>query len=84
MTSCACSQYRGPGGFHDFSEFDQFNLEIKNSSLFRKVPVLKSLGGVGGLVEEWFECQECGQIWRLVEPDPPFRGMWSQIKSESE
>jgi hypothetical protein len=84
MTSCVCHQYRVPGGFHDFSEFDQFNAEIKNVDFFREVPVLKTLGGVGGLMEAWFECQRCGQIWRLVEPDPPFKGMWSQVNSEKE
>jgi len=84
MTSCVCSQYRVPGGFDAFSEFDQFNVEIKSSDLFREVPVVKTLGGVGGLMEAWFKCKKCGQTWRLVEPDPPFKGMWSKVSSESE
>ena len=27
----------------------------------------------------WFQDIETGAIWRLVEPDPPFRGLWEPV-----
>jgi len=27
----------------------------------------------------WFKDRETGQIWRLVPPDPPFRGLWEPV-----
>lgn len=27
----------------------------------------------------WFKDSETGQIWRLVPPDPPFRGLWEPV-----
>jgi hypothetical protein len=29
--------------------------------------------------EEWYECPQCGQVWRLVHPDPPFAGLWEKV-----
>ena len=83
MTICSCGSCRESGGFNDFADFYQFKEDISRSNLFRQVPVLKQFGGVGGLVEQWFECEGCGQVWRLVEPDPPFKGMWAEVNSET-
>ncbi len=30
--------------------------------------------------ERWFKHCSSGIIWRLVEPDPPFRGTFEQVK----
>jgi hypothetical protein len=27
----------------------------------------------------WFEYLETGEIWRLVSPDFPFRGLWEKV-----
>jgi len=27
----------------------------------------------------WFENPETNEMWRLVEPDPPFRGLWQRL-----
>lgn len=29
----------------------------------------------------WFEEAETGSVWRLVEPDFPFRGLWEPVRS---
>lgn len=31
------------------------------------------------LEERWFKCQ-CGDIWRLVKPDFPFKGIFEKVK----
>lgn len=30
----------------------------------------------------WFRDAESGEIWRLVPPDPPFRGCWEPVKRQ--
>jgi hypothetical protein len=30
--------------------------------------------------EEWHECQRCHSVWRFVPPDPPFTGIWEQVR----
>jgi hypothetical protein len=30
--------------------------------------------------EEWYECQRCHSVWRFVPPDPPFTGVWEQVR----
>jgi hypothetical protein len=28
----------------------------------------------------WFRDLESGELWRLVPPDPPFRGCWEPVR----
>ena len=28
----------------------------------------------------WFEDVESGEVWRLIQPDFPFKGLWEPIK----
>ncbi|WP_229604028.1 MULTISPECIES: hypothetical protein [Pseudomonas] len=76
---CGCSGLREVGGFASFPEYDDFLKTLKSSDLFFSVEVEKNYSGVGGLEEFWFKCRECGDIWRIVEPDPPFGGMWCKV-----
>lgn len=79
MNSCRCEELRSPGGFSDFPEFDSFKLNIEKNDILEASVVAKIFSDVGGLNENWFKCQICGRTWRLVEPDPPFRGMWAKV-----
>lgn len=31
--------------------------------------------------ENWYRCVADGQVWRLVGPDPPFRGVFKRVES---
>ena len=33
------------------------------------------------LQESWYKCQHCKTVWRLVQPDPPFPGLWQRASS---
>jgi hypothetical protein len=79
MTKCECSFLRKSGGFSSFPDYDEYKERVISSGLFVGIPVEQFYGGIGGLDEHWFKCKKCGQAWRLVEPDPPFKGMWSEI-----
>lgn len=33
-----------------------------------------------GFEEKWFKCKNSGEVWRLVAPEPPFRGAWVKVE----
>jgi len=49
------------------------------SGLAAAVPVTKPYSGSVLWDEHWFKCLGDGQTWRLVGPDPPFRGIFKIV-----
>lgn len=74
---CDCN-IREKGGFNGWNDFDVHSRQVIDSGTFREVPVEKPYSNIG-LIEKWYKCRKCGNLWRLVEPDPPFKGNWSNI-----
>lgn len=33
-----------------------------------------------GLDEMWYRCKASGEVWRLIAPQAPFRGLWDGLK----
>ena len=78
INKACCSTIRNGENFLDWTDYDNFSLTISNSPCFVATPVLASYANVG-LPEKWYQCVHCNTIWRLVEPDPPFKGLWKKI-----
>lgn len=76
--TCQCALVRSSGPFSGWTDFDDFSRALKTSAIFLPIPVEKPYSNVG-LVESWYRCSICGQLWRLVEPDPPFAGLWEVV-----
>jgi len=76
--SCECDTLRASGPFRGWTDFDGFAASLRRSALFTEVRVEKPHSNVG-LVEKWFQCAKCNSVWRLVEPDPPFGGVWERV-----
>ena len=78
---CRCLKIRSTDKFKKpddyFSHYNYINSKLD----FLKIPVKNSYSNIGES-EEWYKCNECNRIWRLVEPDPPFCGFWGEIKGE--
>lgn len=77
--TCGCSALREPGGFSNFPEYEEHKRRVIESGLFVPALVRQQYADVGGVDEAWYECRTCGRIWRLVEPDPPFKGVWGEV-----
>lgn len=75
---CHCESYRETKTFSDWNDFDHFSLAISNDLGFSTVPTPETHANVG-LREKWYRCDSCGTITRLVEPDPPFKGLWKRV-----
>jgi hypothetical protein len=79
--ACKC-EIRPAGRFHGWNDYDEFAQALKDNPLFVPVTVTKPYSNVG-LVEQWYQCMACQSVWRLVEPDPPFNGLWEKVEVES-
>lgn len=76
--SCMCGGIHDVGAFSGWDDFDKTERALKASADFVEVPVTDPYSNVG-LTESWYECQRCKTIWRLVEPDAPFAGLWKRV-----
>ena len=47
--------------------------------LAKEVKVRKPYSGLETLDERWFKCLASTETWRIVAPDPPFRGVFQQV-----
>lgn len=76
---CVCHLFERIDGFQILSEFQRFQGYIagliKDGELF-EVQAKKKYAGFS---EQWFKCNGCNQIWRLVHPDFPFKGLWERL-----
>ncbi len=76
--ACACAEARREKKFHGWNDFAGFAARLRDGGDFREIPVEQPDSDVG-FVEKWFQCVKCGTKWRLIEPDPPFAGIWERV-----
>ncbi len=74
---CQC-EIRPVGRFDGWDDFDEFLTVLNGQSSLVPVRVARPDSHVG-LVERWYQCSACTTTWRLVEPDPPFEGLWQKV-----
>jgi hypothetical protein len=73
--------FSSPG---EYRRFVQYIEEQAKSDVAREIPV-DPLYGKGMIYGgRWFQDVETGAVWRLVEPDPPFRGLWEPVLPDAD
>lgn len=81
MNSCnweAIHGFESPGEYKRFCSWLSAQVD---AGIVELVPVSKpSEDLIFGLDEMWYRCIASGEIWRLVAPQAPFRGLWEGIK----
>lgn len=80
--SCICSVLEEINEFFSISEFERFQKYIEgliNDGKLIEIPVQKRYAG---FPEHWYKCKSCSQIWRLVYPDFPFKGLWNIVSKK--
>lgn len=65
--------------FSSWDDYHKFCRELATSPGFVQVTVEKLYSNVG-LAEQWYWSLETQKVWRLVEPDPPFKGLWEPVE----
>lgn len=64
------------------SQYDEFRQSLDRqvtTGQAAKVPVAAPYSGSSLWDERWYRCLHDGSIWRLVRPDPPFRGIFKAV-----
>ena len=71
-------------GFESPGEYDRFVAYVQDSLTSGDLEEITPDPDYGpGLIYggRWFRDKHTGNIWRLVPPDFPFRGLWEPVKS---
>ena len=74
---CPCLSLRASPGFESLADFRAFQGSLGQEG-YTEVPVVTPYANIGE-EERWYRCGDCGDIWRLVEPDGPFAGVWRRV-----
>ena len=69
--------FQSPGEFHRFTHWIDDALQ---DGALAEVPVSDRYSDADVFIERWFRARS-GRVWRLVEPDPPFRGAFLVVDS---
>lgn len=72
-------------GFSSPNEYDRFVLYIENQvrSGYAKELDCEQTYGKGQIFGgRWFQDIGSGEVWRLVPPDYPFKGLWEPVKRQ--
>lgn len=76
------SNWKEIHGFDSLRSYEDFVISIEskiNDGSVKEIPIVKSYQKgllYGG---RWFLDCESGEVWRLIEPDFPFRGVWEPV-----
>jgi hypothetical protein len=72
--------FRSPG---EFERFQRWIDERVAAGEAERVPVAAPWMGANTHVEHWIRDTEDGSVWRLIEPDPPARGLFEPVEPDA-
>jgi hypothetical protein len=73
-------------GFVSLGEYHRFlrYIEAQVADGFaQELPVDPSYGPGELFGGRWFQNSDTGEVWRLIEPDVPFKGLWEPVSQPS-
>jgi hypothetical protein len=68
--------------FNSYAHYERvlsFINEQVATGVAKPVKVRKPYSGLETLNEHWYQCLASKQTWRLVAPDPPFKGIFEPV-----
>lgn len=68
--------FASPG---EYRRFEAWVGEALEEGALTEIEVAVPYSGSSMFYERWFRSAS-GQVWRLVTPDPPFRGVFEQVR----
>jgi len=63
----------------EFDRFVEYLLQDVRAGLAEQVEAQEDYGRGEIFGGTWYRDRDTGELWRLVAPDPPFRGVWERI-----
>ena len=80
MTESIFSEIRGFSSLGEYNRFVEYLERQKENNTVREISPDLSYGKGEIYGGRWFKEIDTDLIWRLIEPDPPFYGLWEQVK----
>lgn len=71
-------EIHGFESLHEFERFVQWIASSKSDGTLVEVPVDTPYSGSPLFDERWFRARS-GRLWRVVAPEPPFRGVFDRV-----
>lgn len=81
MSKCCWEEIHGfssPGEYQRFLHYIEAQVKAMQAREIKPDPDYGSGKIYGG---RWFQDTESGEIWRLVPPDIPFKGLWEPVRT---
>ena len=76
MKTCPWKNISDFQSLSEFNRFVEWMADQTGSGTAEEVPVEKTYLGGNTFREKWFRHIGSGQIWRVVWPDAPFKGVF--------
>jgi len=70
------SCFNSPGEYKLFCKYIHYNIKDGLAEEIKPDPDYGEGQVYGG---RWFKNKSTGEIWRLIEPDFPFKGLWEKV-----
>jgi hypothetical protein len=80
MTTCSWEKINDFRSLNEFDRFVDWITAQANAGAAQEVAVQAPYIGSSTFQEKWFRHVPSGETWRLVWPDPPFRGVFERIE----
>ena len=79
MNKCPWAEISSFHSLIEFQDCERWVTEQIQSGVAEEIEVEEPFSGIS-FEERWFKYLPSGEIWRLVEPDPPFCGLFEPVK----
>jgi hypothetical protein len=79
MKNCDWEEIRGFTSPAEYRRFVTYIEELVSAGYAQEVPADPAYGPNQVYGGRWFADKSTGEIWRLVEPDFPLRGLWEPV-----
>ncbi|RTL25776.1 MAG: hypothetical protein EKK47_22645 [Burkholderiales bacterium] len=79
LKPCSWDEIHGFSSLGEFNRFVEFIEEQVRKNEAAEVSVEPNYGAGEIFGGRWFKDRDSGQVWRLVPPDFPFKGLWERV-----
>jgi hypothetical protein len=83
MKNCDWEEIRGFASPGEYERFVRYIEGLVSSGYAQEIPVDPTYVPNQVYGGRWFADKNTGEIWRLVEPDFPLKGLWEPVKDGS-
>ena len=83
MIKVVWEEIHGFASLGEYRRFVQYIEMQKEAGLVKEIEADPKYGEGMIYGGRWFQGVESGEVWRLVEPDIPFKGLWEPVKVRS-